>query len=333
MTHEKRVRLKLLATPAVLIVVVASALCFGHYPIKLPVLMEAFFSSASVSNEVKVVLWDIRFPRIMAAILCGAALSVAGAAYQGMFKNPLVSPDILGVSSGAGLGASLAIFLNSSMLVVQLYAFAGGLATVGIVCFVSRFARYHSPVLSMVLSGIAVGALVSAGVSLFKILSDPYTQLMSITFWLMGGLNSIVAQDLYSVAPVVVLGLLPLFLLRWRMNLLSLDDEEAQALGVNVRWTRLIFIVCATLITASVVSISGIIGWVGLVVPHIARLWIGPDFSKLLPAALFIGAAFLVLTDLVARTIAPIEIPLGIITAFVGAPFFIALLIQGGERK
>lgn len=334
-THKQnyRTRFKFWATPVALLIAVAVALCVGHYPVSLPTLCAAVFSPQDASDEVSTVLWDIRFPRVLAAILCGAALSVAGAAYQGMFRNPLVSPDILGVSSGAGLGAVLAIFLGLPMLIVQLFAFVAGLMTVSVVCAVAKLARYHSPVLSMVLSGIAISALVTAGVSLFKIISDPYTQLTTITFWLMGGLNAIMFDDLLNTAPVVLMGLIPLFLLRWRMNLLSLDDEEAEAMGVDVRKTRLIFIVCATMITASVVSISGIIGWVGLIIPHIARLWVGPDFSRLLPATLFIGAAFLVLTDTLARTIAPIEFPLGILTAFIGAPFFISLLIHGGERR
>ncbi len=332
-TMSNRICLKFLAAPVALLIAVAVALCVGHYPVSLPTLLGSIVSPQDASDEVSTVLWNIRLPRVLAAILCGAALSVAGAAYQGMFRNPLVSPDILGVSSGAGLGAVLAIFLSLPMIMVQLFAFAGGLMTVAVVCVVARLARFHSPVLSMVLSGIAIGALVSAGVSLFKILSDPYTQLTTITFWLMGGLNAIVFDDLLNTTPIVLIGLIPLFLLRWRMNLLSLDDEEAETMGVNVKRTRLIFIVCATMITASVVSISGIIGWVGLVIPHIARLWIGPDFSRLLPTSLFIGAAFLVLTDTLARTIAPIEIPLGILTAFIGAPFFISLLIQGGERR
>lgn len=171
------------------------------------------------------------------------------------------------------------------------------------------------------MAGIAIASLLSAGISLLKILSDPYSQLTTITFWLMGGLNMATLQDLTLVAPLVFASLVPLILLRWRMNLLSLDDEEAETLGINTKRTRLIFILAATLMTSAAVSITGIIGWVGLIIPHIARLWIGVDFRRLLPTSLFIGATFLVLTDTISRSIFSIEVPLGIITSLVGAPF------------
>ncbi len=283
-------------------------------------------------TDAETVLWNIRLPRIFTAIIVGAALSVAGATYQGMFKNPLVSPDILGVTAGAGLGAVTAIYFGGSLFTIQVVAFLGGLLAVFLVYLISRTAPHHSPTLALVLAGIAIASLLSAGISLLKILSDPYSQLTTITFWLMGGLNMATLNDLALVAPLICASLIPLILLRWRMNLLSLDDEEAETLGINTKRTRLIFILSATLMTSAAVSITGIIGWVGLIIPHIARLWIGADFRRLLPTSLFIGATFLLLTDTIARSIFSIEVPLGIITSLVGAPFFLSLLIQGGKR-
>jgi iron complex transport system permease protein len=309
----------------------------GKYPIGLSdlyLLAKSLFSQTDVGlmQGSDIVFWQIRLPRVIAAAAIGSVLSAAGASYQGMFRNPLVSPDILGVASGAALGALLAIFLGLSILSIQLFAFIGGMAVVGLVYFLAGAAKKHDPVLSMVLVGIAVGTLCTGASSLLKVLADPYTQLPSITYWLLGGLTTITVDDLYTTLPIMVLGLIPLYLLRWRMNILSLPDEEAQTLGVNVRATRIIFIMCATLMTACAVSISGILAWIGLVVPHIARLIVGPNFSRLLPASLLLGATFLLFTDTLSRTIAPIELPLSIITAGIGAPFFLMLLIQTGRK-
>uniref|UniRef100_UPI00333FA00B FecCD family ABC transporter permease n=1 Tax=Castellaniella defragrans TaxID=75697 RepID=UPI00333FA00B len=279
------------------------------------------------------VLWQVRLPRIVAGIVVGACLSVAGAAYQNMFRNPLVSADILGISAGAGLGAMLAIFFGLPLLLIQLGAFIGGLLVVVLVLTIARMARHHSPILSLVLTGIAVSSLFGGGIALVRILADPYRDLPTMTFWLMGSLNGVALEDLRAVLPVMLAGMLPLVLLRWRMNVLSLDDEEAQALGVNVRNTRLLFIMGATLMTASAVAITGIISWIGLVIPHVARLLVGPDFHVLLPASLMIGGAFLVLADTVARSAFAIEIPLGIITVGIGAPFFLSLLIRKEPRS
>lgn len=278
-------------------------------------------------------MWSIRLPRVAAGLLVGMALAAAGAAYQGMFRNPLVSPDILGVSAGAGLGAVAAIYLGLPIAAVQALAFAGGLLAVGAVLAVAGLVRRHDPVLVLVLAGVAVGALLGAGIALVKILADPATQLPTITFWLLGGLNAVTPADLKATAPALLAGLVPLALLRWRINLLSLPDEEAQALGVAVRRLRLALVAAATLATAAAVSLAGIVGWVGLVVPHVARLLVGPEFSRLLPASLLLGGGFLVAADTLARTAAPIELPLGILTALVGAPFFLLLLARSGGRE
>ncbi len=306
------------------------ALLVGQYPLVPGDLLSAWHGQVS---ESAVVLWNLRLPRILAALLIGACLAGAGTAYQGMFRNPLVSPDILGVSAGAGLGAVLGIFFSLSLLWVQLLAFLGGLLAVLLVYLLAQQVRRHDPVLVLVLAGVALSTLLGASISLLKILADPYSQLPSITFWLLGGLNGISPADLAGAVPLMALALLPLWLLRWRINLLSLSDEEAAALGLNVLQTRLVLIVAATLMTAGAVAISGIIGWVGLIVPHVARLLVGAEFSRLLPVSLLLGAAFLLLTDTLARSVAGIELPLGVVTAFVGAPCFLLLLARTGRSS
>ncbi len=275
------------------------------------------------------VLLNIRGPRVVAGLAVGATLAAAGVVYQGLFRNPLVSPDVLGVSAGAGLGAVIGIFFSLPLVAIQLLAFAVGLATVGLVYVVAVTVRGRDPTLVLVLGGVVVGALAGAAISLLKILADPYDQLPAITFWLLGSLASIRGNDIATVVPVVLIGLVPLVLLRWRINVLSLGDDEAKTLGLDAGRLRFIVIAAATLMTASVVAIAGVIGWVGLVIPHIARMLIGPNFSRLLPAAMLLGASYLVLVDTLARSIGRIEVPLGILTAVVGAPFFLWLLWRG----
>ena len=272
---------------------------------------------------------SIRLPRVATALLVGAALSAAGAVYQGLFRNPLVSPDILGVSTGAGLGAVTAIFFSLPVIAIQGFAFVGGAITVTLVYLVANAVRNHEPTLVLVLSGVVIGALAGACISLLKILADPYDQLPAITFWLLGSLAGIRTSDVASALPAVLIGLIPLVLLRWRMNLMALGDEEAATLGIDPRRLRLLFVAAATLMTASVVAISGVIGWVGLVMPHIARLVVGPNFNRLLPAAMLMGAGYLLAVDTIARTLAETEIPLGVLTAFLGAPVFVWLLATG----
>jgi iron complex transport system permease protein len=275
------------------------------------------------------VLWNIRIPRVIAAGLVGGALAAAGAAFQTTFRNPLVSPDILGVSAGAGLGAVLGILLSLPVAVIQMLSFGFGLGTVAVVIALSLIVRGGT--LATVLCGIAVAAVASAGIALVKLLADPDQQLPAMTFWLMGSLAGIKRADVWAALPAIFLGLTPLLLLRWRIGLLSLGDDEARSMGVDTKRLRLMVIVCATLTTAAAVSITGIIGWVGLMIPHIARLLTGPRFDRLLPACVLIGATFMVLVDTAARSIAPIEVPLGILTAVTGAPVFVMLLSRGAR--
>ena len=276
------------------------------------------------------VIWRVRGPRVLAAGAVGAALGAAGAAFQAMFRNPLVSPDILGVSAGCGLGAALAILLGLPVALVSAAAFGGGLLAVAAVMLIARRVGDHDPVLVLVLAGVAAGALLGAGISLVKLLADPGVQLPAITFWLLGGLNAVTAADLGFALPALLAGAAVLLLWRWRVNLLSLPDDEAAALGLPVGRLRGWIVVGATLMTAAAVSLAGIVGWVGLVVPHVARLVAGPEFSRLLPLAMALGAAFVMLADTLARTLAPIELPLSVLTAGVGAPFFLWLL---GRRR
>jgi iron complex transport system permease protein len=311
-----------------LFVLVLIAFSVGRYPVPAGDLLTLLWakltgSTHGLDSAAETVVWKIRGPRVVAAVLIGAALAAAGAAYQNMFRNPLVSPDILGVSAGAAVGAVLGIFFSLNVILIQSLAFAFGLGAVALVYVVSNAVRGHDPLLVLVLAGVVVGSLLGACVALMKYLADPYNQLPAITFWLLGSLASASPADVWSTLPLMLIGLLPMWLLRWRINLLSLDDEEARALGVETGRIRIIVIAAATLMTSAAVAISGVIGWIGLVIPHFARMLVGPDFSRLLPTSILLGAGFLLAVDTLARTVARIEIPLGVLTAFVGTPLFL----------
>ena len=309
------------------------ALTAGRFPMPvtdalLGLARTALGLPSGLSPEADSVLLRIRLPRVVAAITVGAALAAAGAAYQQLFRNPLVSPDILGVSSGAALGAVFGIFLSFDMLAIQLMAFCLGLGTVVVVYAIATAVRGHDPLLTLVLAGVLIGALGGAGVGLMKYLADPYNQLPAITFWLLGSLAGIAPADLHATLPLVLVGLVPLWLLRWQLDVLSLGDEEARSLGVNPVRVRFAIIAGATLMTSAVVAVSGVIGWVGLLVPHLARLLVGPRFALLLPASLLLGAGYMLGIDTLARVAARIEIPLGILTAVIGTPVFLWILIR-----
>ncbi|MDD5015039.1 MAG: iron ABC transporter permease [Atribacterota bacterium] len=317
------------------LVVILIALFFfsfllGRYPISPLIVGKVFISrilpiSHTWPPTVETVVFFVRLPRIVAAMLAGAGLSVSGASFQGIFNNPLVSPYILGVSAGAGFGAALAILLSESLLTIQVSAFVFGILAALLSLIIGR-AHKSTSTLTLVLGGIIVGALFSALLSLIKYIADPYDKLPAIVFWLMGSLSSVSNKDLLMLAPPILSGTFVLLLIRWKINILSMGDEEAQTLGVNPKKLRIVIIVCGVLITAASVSMSGIIGWVGLVIPHIGRMLVGPDYKKLLPVSILIGAAYLLLIDDLARTLTVAEIPLGIITAIVGAPIFAYLL-------
>jgi len=297
-----------------LLALVVLALLVGRYPL-----------SFSDLPMLKTVMLDIRGPRILAALLVGASLAAAGTVYQGILRNPLVSPDILGVSSGAALGAVAAMLLSPQIILVQIFAFAGGLLAVAMVYWIGSRLRGHDPLLALVLTGVVVGTLLGAVVSLLKTLADPLGQLPAITFWLLGSLASVAPRELAVAAPLAVAGLIPLVLLRWRVNLLTLPDDEARTLGADPGRLRLLVIAAATLMTAAAVAISGIIGWIGLLVPHAARLLVGPGFGRLLPLAMLLGAAFLLAVDTLCRAATAVELPPGVVTALIGTPLFLWL--------
>ncbi|WP_449041894.1 FecCD family ABC transporter permease [Paracoccus sp. (in: a-proteobacteria)] len=326
MTERSLTGALLLSLGAVLI----AGAAIGPFPLS-PGRMIAVLGGDRSDAQAATVLLNIRLPRVLAAAVVGAALAAAGAAYQTTFRNPLVSPDILGVSAGAGFGAVLGILLGLPVIGIQMLGFGTGLLTVGLVLALSLALRGTGQVLVMVLCGIAIGALAGAGISLVKLLADPEQQLPAITFWLMGSLAGVKRADLVAALPALLVGIAPLLALRWRIGLLAMGDDEARAMGIDAAKLRLLVIACATLMTAAAVAMAGVIGWIGLMVPHMARLVTGPRFDRLLPAAILVGADFMVLVDTAARSIATLEVPLGILTAVLGAPVFVWLLARGAR--
>lgn len=319
------------AALAVLLAGVVLAFTVGRYPVSFADLLTVIWAKTTgqpsgLPPAIESVLLQVRGPRVVAAVLVGSGLAAAGAAFQGLFRNPLVSPDILGASSGAALGAVVGIYLSAGIFGIQSLAFAGGLLAVAAVYLVGSAMRGGDAVLVLVLTGIVVGSLLGAGVGLLKYLADPYNQLPAITFWLLGSLAATHSSDLLPLGVPILLGCVVLLLLRWQMNALSLPDEEARALGVPTTALRIAVVAAATMVTAASVAAAGIIGWVGLVVPHLARFLVGPSFPRLLPVSAILGGGYLLLIDTLARTVAPVETPLGILTAVIGTPFFIALL-------
>ena len=288
------------------------AFTLGQYPVSLGDIVRVLWATATgstsgVAAPVETIVLSIRGPRVLAAVLVGGALSIAGAAFQGLFRNPLVSPDILGASSGAALGAILGIYFSLDVFGIQALAFVGGLAAVVAVYLIGSAMRGGDPVLMLVLTGVVIGALLGAGVGLVKYLADPYNQLPAMTFWLLGSLAAINPADLLPLIGPVVIGTAVLLALRWQMNVLSLPDEEARALGLPTGPIRIAVVAAATLVTAASVSAGGIIGWVGLVVPHLARFLVGPSFARLLPTTAILGGGYLLAVDTIARTASSID--------------------------
>jgi len=319
----------------ILIVLFIFSFALGRYPISPVDVIKILAShilpiTHSWPDILNTVVIQIRLPRILAAMLVGASLAMAGVSFQGLFRNPLVSPDILGVSSGAGFGAALAILLNGNQAAIEISAFCFALLSVAISYMVSKMVK-GNPTLSLVLAGMAIASLFGAFLSLVKYVADPTNQLPAITYWLMGSLASINNTQLLFAAIPMIVGIVILILIRWRFNVLAMGEEEALALGVDTAKLRVIIVLCCTMITAASVCISGTIGWVGLIIPHIGRMLVGPDHKQLLPISLLLGAAYLLFIDNIARLIASVEIPIGILTAIVGAPFFIYLLNRSSK--
>lgn len=291
-------------------------------------ILSPIFPSLMVSPEINSIVFTIRLPRIIAALIVGASLSIAGASFQGIFKNPLVSPDLLGVSAGAGFGAAVAILANCGNFLIQLSAFIFGIISVSITYLISKTYRAGG-ILLLVLSGTAVSAFFNALISGTKFMADPYDKLPQITYWLMGSLAAVNFDKLAMIIIPLIVGTVVILVLRWHLNVLSMGDEEAQSLGLDPSKLRLLIIVACTLVTSAAVSISGIIGWIGLVVPHMTRIIVGPNHKILLPASLSVGASFLLLIDNISRTFISVEIPIGILTALIGVPLFLYLLKKG----
>lgn len=323
------------ARPALLIAAVAAlfialaALCVGQYPLSLAEVAATFTGGGS--TEARTVLFDLRLPRVLGAFLVGAALAASGVAYQNLFRNPLVSPDILGVTTGAALGAVLAMLVSAAFVWVQLSAFAGGLAAVALIYALAARVRGHEATLTLVLIGVVVASLLGAAVALVKTWADPLQQLPAMTYWLTGSFANVSRADLVPAGVTIALALVPLVALRWRINILSLGDDEAVSLGLNLKQIRIVVIVSATLMTAAAVALCGVIGWVGLVVPHAVRAMVGAAFSRLLPLSVIVGGTLMVVIDTLARSVAPTELPPGVLTAFIGSPIFIWLLAKSAR--
>ena len=332
MKNENKEIISLMLLIFLPIVLFFASFLIGRYPISpvdvISTILSPIFPQLEVSSTITTIVFEIRLPRIIAALVVGASLAVAGAAFQSIFKNPLVSSDLLGVSNGAGFGAALAILISGANIVTQIFAFVFGLISVSITYLISR-AYKAGGILVLVLSGVAISAFFNALISAIKFIADPDDKLPEIVYWLMGSLASVTMEKLMMIAIPNIIGLVIVFALRWRMNLLAMGDEEAQALGLNPSRTRLLIIAGCTLLTSAAVSICGIVGWIGLVIPHMARMVVGPDNKILIPASLSLGASFLLLIDNISRAVISIEIPIGILTAIIGVPIFLYLLRRG----
>jgi iron complex transport system permease protein len=321
-----------------LVALVAFAISVGSFPVEMRNVIAVLWaavtgSDAGVADNVRAVVLQVRAPRVLAALAVGAALAAAGAAYQNLFRNPLVAPDILGVSAGCALGAVTGILLSLPYLLIQVFAFGGGITAVAVVLVVGASIRGGDRVLTLVLTGVVVGSLFGAGVAFVKVLADPYNQLPAIVFWLLGSFSGVLPKDLAVAVPLVLVGLVPLALLRWRINLLALPDDEARALGIDVGKLRVAVIAAATLMTSAAVALAGVIGWVGLVIPHAARLLVGAEFARVLPVSALLGAGFMLLVDTACRSVGRTELPPGVLTALIGTPVFIWLLAITFRRR
>ena len=330
--HSRRACLCMAGLSAALMALFLFSFVLGRYDVSPLEVLRILLSRVIPMEEtwtksMQAVVLNVRLPRIALACMVGCCLSLAGAAYQSVFQNPMAAPDILGASSGACFGAALAILLGLSRGGITLLAFAASMLTIALVYAVSAKTKGGRSV-SILLSGVMISSFFSAGTSYIKLVADPADQLPEITYWMMGSLSGARGSDVAFALIPMAIGALVLLLLRWRINLLTLSEDEASALGVNTGRLRMIIVLCATLLTAASVSVSGMIGWVGLVIPHLSRKLVGNDCRHLLPTSMLMGALFLLLVDNVSRNLLATEIPIGILTAFVGAPFFIYLMTR-----
>lgn len=326
--------LGLVLTLAAIIVValILTALCVGRYHVPVVqavkiLLSQIFPITPTWDKTMYDVIINLRLPRVLAAVLVGGSLALAGATYQGMFKNPLVSPDLLGVSAGACVGAAVAILMSLGSGMTQVLAFAGGLLTVFVTTSIPKLMDRNSTMM-LVLAGVIVGGFMNSIIGLTKYIADTDTQLPDMTYWQLGSIAKVTYPTLMAIAPIMIISGAVLIIMRWRINILSLGDNEARSLGVNLRFERGIAIICSTVLTASAVCMSGTIGWIGLVMPHLGRMVVGSNNVRLLPVTTLLSAGFLIIIDTLARTLTGGELPLGILTGFIGAPFFTWVLIK-----
>ncbi len=326
-------RKKIWAVALVIAPVILALLClgFGRYSLSVSQTLSVLAAGpqSSITDTAYSVIWNIRLPRIMLALAVGAGLAVSGAAFQGLFTNPLATPDTLGVAAGASFGAVVGILFGQNTVIVQLMALIFGLVAVALTCNISRI-RGQNSIIMVVLAGMVIAALFQALVSLVKYVADPQDTLPAITYWLMGSLNGTTYKSFFMGLPFIILGIAVIFLLRWRLNIMTLSEDEAKAMGINVKRIRMVIIVAATLVTASCVSMCGQVGWVGLLIPHVARMLFGANNRYVIPVSISLGACFMVIIDTFARSATAAEIPISILTAIIGAPVFISLLRKTG---
>lgn len=305
------------------------ALCLGQYTIALQDVIKVLTLQEVDLANAETVIFNIRIPRILVSLIVGSGLAAAGASFQALFSNPLATPDTLGCANGASFGAALGILLGLNALGIQISALIFGIFAVVLVFVFTRY-RHANQIMMIILGGMVVSSLFSALVSLIKYVADPNDVLPVITFWLMGSFLNSTVRSLYTGVPMIILGMMILYLMRYRMNALSLKEEEAASLGINVRKNRMIVIVASSLITASVVSMCGVVGWVGLLIPHISRMLFGNNHTKVIPGCIVFGALFMLIIDTIARCMYQAEIPVSILTAIIGAPVFLLLLRKTG---
>lgn len=305
------------------------ALCLGQYTIALQDVIKVLTLQKVDLVNAETVIFNIRIPRILVSLVVGSGLATAGASFQALFSNPLATPDTLGCANGASFGAALGILLGLNALGIQISALIFGILAVVLVFVFTRY-RHANQIMMIILGGMVVSSLFSALVSLIKYVADPNDVLPVITFWLMGSFSNSTVRSLYTGVPMIILGMMILYLMRYRMNALSLKEEEAASLGINVRKNRMIVIVASSLITASVVSMCGVVGWVGLLIPHISRMLFGNNHTKVIPGCIVFGALFMLIIDTIARCMYQAEIPVSILTAIIGAPVFLLLLRKTG---
>lgn len=305
------------------------ALCLGQYTIALQDVIKVLTLQKVDLVNAETVIFNIRIPRILVSLAVGSGLATAGASFQALFSNPLATPDTLGCANGASFGAALGILLGLNALGIQISALIFGILAVVLVFVFTRY-RHVNQIMMIILGGMVVSSMFSALVSLIKYVADPNDVLPVITFWLMGSFSNSTIRSLYTGVPMIVLGMMILYLMRYRMNALSLKEEEAASLGINVRQNRMIVIVASSLITASVVSMCGVVGWVGLLIPHISRMLFGNNHTKVIPGCIVFGALFMLIIDTIARCMYQAEIPVSILTAIIGAPVFLLLLRKTG---